>query len=148
MKKVILNKCFGGFDVSPQGYQLYAIKKGYSHLYKYKINFDFNRLPYKLSDKYYQRIDLFDDSVLANYFTKDFGEVVINISKSDWDNYHLYLSEEHREDPILIEVVEELGEEASGKFGELVVVEIPDDLEYTIDNYDGIETLHEDVPVW
>ena len=113
-----------------------------------KINFDFNRLPYELSDKYYQRIDLFDDSVLANYFTKDFGEVVINISKSDWDNYHLYLSEGHREDPILIEVVEELGEEASGKFGELVVVEIPDDLEYTIDNYDGIETLHEDVPVW
>lgn len=141
MRKVILNKCFGGFDVSPQGYQLYAMKKGYSHLYKYKKSFD------KLHDEYY-RIDLFDDFILAYYFTKDLGETIKEISKSDWKLYHLYLGTDKREDPILIEVVEELGEEASGKFGKLVVVEIPDDLNYTIDEYDGIETLHEDVPTW
>ena len=43
------------------------------------------------------------------------------------------------------EIVEELGEEASGYAGTLKVVEIPDELangNYMIDEYDGIETLH------
>ena len=48
----------------------------------------------------------------------------------------------------MIEVVEELGEKASGRFGNLKVVEIPDDLEYVIDEYDGIETLHQKVKEW
>ena len=48
----------------------------------------------------------------------------------------------------MIEVVEELGEKASGRYGHLVVVEIPDGMDYVIDDYDGIETLHENVKVW
>ena len=30
MKKVILNKCFGGFGLSKEAYELYAKKKGIS----------------------------------------------------------------------------------------------------------------------
>lgn len=153
MKKVILNKCFGGFDVSPQAYQLYAMKKGYSHLYKYiwdipkKYNpFDTN----DINDRSYILVDLFNNNICGFYFTKYFGDKIhySEISKEDWDNYYLYLGSEHREDPILIEVVEELGDEASGNCGKLVIVEIPDDLHYIIDDYDGIETLHEDIEVW
>ena len=48
----------------------------------------------------------------------------------------------------MVEVVEELGDKASGFYGKLKVVEIPDGLSYVIDDYDGIETLHEDVPIW
>lgn len=151
MRKVILNKCFGGFDVSPQAYQLYAMKKGYSHLYKYKWVIDSWISPWDIySDSHlYELIDLFDNSS-GHYFTKYFGDKIYEdeISKEDWDNYYLYLGTAHREDPILIDVVEELGDEASGSCGKLVVVEIPDDLHYTIDDYDGIETLHEDVEVW
>ena len=46
------------------------------------------------------------------------------------------------------EVVEELGEKANGRFADLQVVEIPDGMIYDIDNYDGIEKLHESVRVW
>ena len=38
MKKVILNKCFGGFDVSKEAYMLYAKKKGLT-LYLYESEF-------------------------------------------------------------------------------------------------------------
>ena len=42
-----------------------------------------------------------------------------------------------RNDPILIRVVEELGEMAGGVCSKLVIVEIPDDVEWTIEEYDG-----------
>ena len=44
--------------------------------------------------------------------------------------------------------VEELGKEASGRNGNLIVIDVPYGMKYVIDDYDGIETLHEDVPVW
>ena len=58
------------------------------------------------------------------------------------------LHNEHREDPVLIEVVEELGERANSPFSKLVVVDIPDGMEYEIDEYDGLETLHQKVKKW
>jgi len=146
MKKVILNKCFGGFDVSPKAYQLYAIYKGYSCLYKYQFTSTYtyfqNKIVYKL-------VDLFDEC-LGCYVTKYFGKEIseTEASKEDWEKHILYLGADNREDDILIKVVEELGDEASGRFGELIVVEIPDDLDYIIDNYDGIETLHARVETW
>lgn len=65
-----------------------------------------------------------------------------------YKKYNLYINTEYRTDPILIEVVEELGAEADGRFADLCVVEIPDNLNYVIDNYDGRETLHENVRTW
>ncbi len=138
MKKVILNKCYGGFDVSKEAYMLYAKKKGLT-LYLYESNFVDRKFIYKKVNN--------DDSIFRHYFTKDMGDNV-EISNEDYDKYCLYLRDEHREDPVLIEVVEELGEKASGRFGNLQVVEIPDDLDYVIDEYDGIETLHQKVQEW
>lgn len=135
--KVILNKCYGGFCVSHKGYELYAQKKGIS-LYLYKNNY---------SKRNYEKIsERTSDNLFITYFTKDFWDC-FNYNKIDWQ-YRLYLGTEHREDPTLIEVIEELGEEASGRCGELVVVEIPDGMKYVIDEYDGFETLHEDVLTW
>jgi hypothetical protein len=138
MKKVILNKCFGGFDVSKEAYMLYAKKKGLT-LYLYESEFINRKFIYKKVND--------DNSIFRHYFIKDMGDNV-EISNEDYEKYRLYLKDEHREDPILIEVVEELGEKASGRFGNLKVVEIPDDLEYVIDEYDGIETLHQKVEEW
>ena len=138
MKKVILNKCFGGFDVSKEAYMLYAKKKGLT-LYLYESECINRKFIYKKVND--------DNSIFRHYFIKDMGDNV-EISNEDYEKYCLYLKDEHREDPILIEVVEELGEKASGRFGNLKVVEIPDDLEYVIDEYDGIETLHQKVEEW
>ena len=137
-KKVILNKCYGGFDVSDKAYQLYAKKKGLE-LFKYDMEFRDKRVLYKKSTK--------RDNLFSDYFTKDLGEGG-EISDEDYNKHHLCLKRENREDPILIEVVEELGKEANGRCGNLIVVEIPKDLNYVIDDYDGIETLHEKVQEW
>jgi hypothetical protein len=133
--KVILNKCYGGFDVSSEGYKLYAKKKGLN-LFFYKTS--------NLNYRFLEKISCSHNSILNYCFTKDFG---LNICKDDmthedWDTL-LNLDTSHRTDPILIEVVEELGKEASGTFGNLQIVEIPDDMEYEIEDYDGVETLHE-----
>ena len=53
-----------------------------------------------------------------------------------------------RADPTLVEVVEELGAEANGFAAELEVVEIPGGIQWDIDDYDGIETVHEQHRSW
>lgn len=53
-----------------------------------------------------------------------------------------------RDNPTLVAVVEALGEQANGKYAELKVVEVPDDVEWFIDEYDGVETIHEKHRTW
>jgi hypothetical protein len=53
-----------------------------------------------------------------------------------------------RNDPILIEIVEQLGEAANGRFAELKVVEIPDDVVWGIEEYDGNEWIAEKHRTW
>ena len=48
-----------------------------------------------------------------------------------------------RNDPALVEVVNELGEKADGAYSELKIVEIPDDMKWEIDEYDGKEWVSE-----
>lgn len=46
-----------------------------------------------------------------------------------------------RDDPLLVQVVEELGEQSWGKFSKLVIKEIPDGSEWTIEEHDGFESV-------
>jgi hypothetical protein len=48
-----------------------------------------------------------------------------------------------RADPVLVRVVEELGSEANGEHAKLKVIEIPDDVKWTIEEYDGVEWVAE-----
>lgn len=139
MKKVILNKCYGGFGVSEEGYRLYAKKLG-KELYLYKKNWE----SYKPKFEKVQN----DTSGMSYYFTRDLGDCLDEIDKKDWDENYLYLDRTCREDSALIEVVEELGEKANTMYSNLKIVEIPDNLDYVIDDYDGVETLHEKVREW
>jgi hypothetical protein len=53
-----------------------------------------------------------------------------------------------RNNPILVEIVEQLGESAHGGFAELKVVEIPDDVQWQIEEYDGNEWVAEKHRTW
>jgi hypothetical protein len=64
----------------------------------------------------------------------------------DWDFYNIPL--DRRTDPELVRVVEELGGAADGAHAKLKVVEIPDGVEFDIDEYDGIESIHERHQSW
>ncbi len=53
-----------------------------------------------------------------------------------------------RTDAILVQVVTELGESANGDFAELKVIEIPDDVSWEINEYDGQEQIRECYRSW
>ena len=53
-----------------------------------------------------------------------------------------------RDDPILVSVVETLGRKANGSFAELAIVDIPDDADWYIEEYDGSEHIAEKHRTW
>lgn len=59
-------------------------------------------------------------------------------------DYHAY-----RADPRLIKAIEKIGlEKAEGGMARLKIVEIPDDVEWEIHDYDGCESVHEQHRSW
>jgi hypothetical protein len=68
----------------------------------------------------------------------------------DQDSYFYpdFYEEETRCDPDLISTIEELGGKANGTHAAIKIVEIPDDIEWHIDEYDGHESIHENHRSW
>ena len=60
----------------------------------------------------------------------------------------LYERDIARDDPVLVELVESMGSTADGKYARLKVVEIPDDVDWTIQEYDGMEWVAEAHRTW
>ena len=53
-----------------------------------------------------------------------------------------------RDCPVLVEMVEQQGAEVNGGFSDLKVVEIPDDVEWYVEEYDGLEHVAERHRIW
>ena len=62
---------------------------------------------------------------------------------SNWEPWDV-----HRDDYNLVKVVEELGEQSWGYGSELKVVEVPDGVEWYVQDYDGMEQVHETHRSW
>lgn len=56
--------------------------------------------------------------------------------------------EEFRSDPVLVRIVEEMGEAVNGRYTDLKVVEIPDGIDWEIVEYDGKEHIAERHRTW
>ena len=65
----------------------------------------------------------------------------------DWDGYG-FKYDNNRTDPKLVECIETLGDIANGSSAKLKVVEIPDDVKWCIEEYDGIEWISEVHRTW
>ena len=101
---------------------------------------------FSISDKALERYAELKGLKITNLSTDSFPQWYIDGIK---DNDH-YLStyDISRTDPQLIQVVEELGEEANGSCASLKIVDIPDDVQWEIQNYDGSETIAEAHRSW
>lgn len=139
--KIAINKCYGGFSLSDKAIEMIMKRKGLS-CYRYKQT----KSHYSDGVDEYTRIDdnELESSSIMNYSTIDLGKTIGNIPD---ENFWYYRNLE-RTDKDLVSVIEELGNEASGRYGRIVVIEIPDDVDWEIDDYDGIETIHEKHRVW
>jgi hypothetical protein len=91
MKKIVINKCYGGFGLSVEALQMYNDLSGKNLTWSKNIS---------------------------------------------------------RDDPFLITVVESLKERANGKWSKLDIVKIPDDVDWTIEEYDGGEWIAEKHRTW
>jgi hypothetical protein len=122
--EIVLNKCFGGFSISIACAE-YMAKKG-SKIAKAELS-EYKKKKIKGKDK------LFSDTW--------FGYGIVQIGKKHIDGYS-------RTDPLLVEAVKKLKERANGSCARLKVVEIPDDVKYYIDDYDGMESVDEQHRSW
>lgn len=147
--KVIINSCFGGFELSLE--VLYrAIKENIPifECYEYgdeRGSHDWDYLLSKMNKQYKEFITIdFSNSFLSNSFLYDEKEKKMYLFK-DFNGEEGY---KLRTNPDLIKIVEELGEKANGKAASLSIIEIPDDVDWIIEDYDGIESIHEKHRVW
>lgn len=69
-------------------------------------------------------------------------------TKKGIDDEWLSAYDIERDDPILIEIVEKLGKEADGECAKLKIVDIPDDVKWQIEEYDGTEWVAEVHRIW
>lgn len=56
--------------------------------------------------------------------------------------------DEYRNEPALIQTIEEMGGAAGTRLSDLKIVEIPDGVEFQIEEYDGLEWVAEKHRVW
>lgn len=138
--KVVINKCFGGFGLSPLGKKRLAELQGRKCFF-YKHNYK--------NDSYYLISDEEAENEKASMSLYAFDTDDKSLNKNDlWDGGHFIAEPDERTDPNLIQVVEELGEKANGWAAKLQIVDIPDGISWHMEDYDGIETIHEDHASW
>ncbi len=142
--KVVINKCFGGFGLSKAAYEK-LIELGVPVRKYIKQERDPETLLYKPQP-------LNDGEVIFDRELTPRGECEMNdlyykyptASDRYWDSW----TRDSRTHPLVIRVVEELGEAASGHHGKLEIVEIPDGTAYEISEYDGNEHIAELHRTW
>lgn len=137
--KIVINSCHGGFSLSPKAVKLYLSYYG-KEVWPEESGFvrRFWLLPPSP-----ERVDL-EDSKKWNTLTE--------VEKKDHnEKYERQLFQDSgilRTDPYLVQVIEKLGTEADGSYAQLKIVEIPDDVEWEIQEYDGSEWVAEKHNTW
>lgn len=143
MQRVVINRCFGGFGLSPEA-TLWLFHHGY------------DEKEFKTPVKEYFR-DTYDYPILTlenrldrwrQYLKGDrISSIFLSVFTPD-EKYVLYTRDIERNHPLLLKCLEELGQDASGDCADLKIVEIPDDVQYVIEEYDGNEHIAEAHRTW
>jgi hypothetical protein len=138
--KVVINADYGGFSLSPKALEYIANKLG-EPIYFFKS-------VYSEGGARYTPVSI--EEAEKHWFGLRAFKVSDPSSVSDLENYNWSFSRyfDSRADPLLVEVVEVLGKEANGAHARLKVVEIPDGIEWDIQEYDGLEWVAEKHRTW
>jgi len=144
MKEIVINKCYGGFGLSHKAIMRYAELKGFE-LYCYtEKRDDKGRM---IWGEFRECNPEKEDCYTVYYYKKELTEDELTNQK-DTDKYFFYEMDLDRDDKTLVQVVKELGEDANGRHANLEVVEIPDDVKWCLEEYDGIEWVAEQHRTW
>jgi hypothetical protein len=139
--KVVINRCYGGFGVSHEGMLRYFEIKG-------------QKVWPEQGTDYWKHWTYWTVSPENRPETKE-GDDFYKLSIKDrqaynkaWSENTVYCRDILRNDPALVQVVEELGKKADDQYAELCVVEIPDGVSWDIAEYDGMERVEEAHRSW
>lgn len=163
--KIVINKCYGGFSLSPRAVRRLAELQGrecyfFNHVDPETGGRNLHRhYPISLEQAesaclFWSAFDLPDPD--ARISSQDrWAEMTVEqraASNEEWERHSLTARDWKRNDPLLIQVVEELGgghgTGASGACAALAIVEIPDGVEFEIKEYDGNEHVAERHRTW
>ena len=116
--KVVINRCYGGFGLSEEAMMMYS---------------DVKRLNLKVV-----RDKKFDSLGITHYYLDGI------------ESNETYFSDRRieRNDKELVAIVELLGDKANGGYADLRIVEIPDGVDWEIEEYDGKEWVSEVHRTW
>lgn len=108
------------------------------------------RLSEKALDKLVEEHGFTKTQYDNGYYANEDAEIIDSRGQDSFEHYCLKdrRDKEIRTSPAVIQVVKELGSKANGTHSELKVVEIPDDTEFTIEEYDGKEYIAENYNTW
>lgn len=141
--KVVINNCYGGFSLSKEGMQRYC---------------EIKEIPCWIeSDKKFTSLGIYTCWIVPpeDRVEDKEGEAFYAMSQEDRIAYNkarsaqeIYCRDIARDDPALVQLVEEDAALAGGRCAELKVVEVPDDVNWTIEEYDGNEWVAEVHRTW
>ncbi len=142
VQKIVINNCYGGFGLSNEAVLRYLELSGIPV---------WNEMgPSKLIGFKYWLVPPGPNRI------KD-------VSSEDWHNMSMQERQAYnqkydsqvfndreiaRDDPYLVQTVKELGEKANGSHAELKIVEVPSDVDWVIEEYDGNEWVAEKHRKW
>lgn len=118
MTKVVINTDFGGFGLTDAAFEKLLDRKG---------------IKWEKQTNQYGSVDYYNAGHL--------GEDDYYLSPYDYTN-------DDRSDPDLVAVVEEMGEESWGQYANLKIVDVPDDVQWHLVEYDGLEHIAENHRTW
>jgi hypothetical protein len=142
-QEIVINKCHGGFGLSIDAVQRYL---------------EIKNIPvWSEFDEKYSSLGL------VTYWLVPPDADRLEGSPDNWHSMSLQQRRDHnakyeqqvftprniaRDDPALVQVVKELDTAANGSHAELKVVSVPADVEWEIDEYDGLEWVAEKHRTW
>ena len=135
--KVVINCSYGGFGLSHKAIMEYSRIKNIK-LYPYV---------YARNGKGFLDLDSYLREASKNYY--DYDVTVIHYSKrpvedgipDEGDQFYFSEHDIIRDDPVLVEVVERLGKDATKDFSELKIINVPDDVKWEIHSNQGREYI-------
>jgi hypothetical protein len=119
MPRIVINVCHGGFGLSDEAFEHYLKLKG--------INYATTESKFSLHKG-----------------AKDFWKNGNVGSNSDYLSYY----DIDRDDPALVQTVEDLGDKANGWAADLHIVDVPDGVDWYVEEYDGLEHVAEHHRTW
>lgn len=155
--KVVINTQHGGFGLSRAATRRFAELTG-------RACYFFTHAPGKIDGPYLPVKDSDPDPFCTYAFDiPNPNEVITTIDATTWATMTLEERKAHnalyrrhaisdydipRDDAALLQVVEEMGSRANGRSASLHIVEIPDGVEWEVEEYDGKEWIAERHRTW